>query len=274
MHDTQPDQTAAPRQIRRVRHELRFRLIEVIATERISPNMARITFGGPELEGFYSPGFDDHVKLFFPAAGQAVPPLPVLGERGLAFAEGVVPPVARDFTPRHFDATALRLVIDFALHENGPATQWARDAQPGQKIGLGGPRGSMIVPMDFDWHLLIGDATALPALARRLEELPSDAQILALIEVDGPADEIALTDIPVAARIVWVHQKPEGEALLEALAGAVFPEGACFAWVACESATAKRLREALIARGVGPKQMRASGYWRRGAAGTHDSFDE
>jgi NADPH-dependent ferric siderophore reductase len=28
-------------------------------------------------------------------------------------------------------------------------------------------RGSFILPTDFDWHLLIGDETALPALARR-----------------------------------------------------------------------------------------------------------
>lgn len=271
--EPQPAAQPAARQIQRLRHTLRFRLIEVIATERLSPHMARITFGGPDLDGFYSPGFDDHVKLFFPAAGQAEPVLPTLGERGISFPEGVVPPVARDFTPRSFDAAAGRLVIDFALHDTGPATQWARAAKPGQKIGLGGPRGSMILPMDYDWHLLVADATALPALARRLEELPATTPVLALIEVEGPADELALT-ASAAARITWVHSQDGADPLLAALAEASFPEGAYFAWVACESTTAKRLREALIARGASPKQIRASGYWRRGAVATHDHFDD
>lgn len=277
MNDHPQVQTAAQqqtgRQIQRVRHTLRFRLIEVTATERLSPHMARITFGGPDLDGFYSPGFDDHVKLFFPAPGEAEPALPTLGERGVSFPEGVVPPVARDFTPRSFDAATGRLVIDFALHETGPATQWAREAKPGQKIGLGGPRGSMILPMDYDWHLLIGDATALPALARRLEELPATTPVLALIEVDSAADELPLTASP-AARIIWVHTGSGTDPLITALANASFPEGDYFAWIACESATAKRLRESLIARGASPKQIRASGYWRKGAVGTHDHFDE
>lgn len=264
------------RQPKRVRHELRFRLIEVAAAERISPHMARITFGG-DLNGFDSPGFDDHVKLFFPAAGEEVPALPSFDGRSVVFPEGVARPVARDFTPRSFDAAQGVLVIDFALHDSGPATEWARGARPGSKIGLGGPRGSFLFPLDYDWHLLVGDATALPAIARRLEELPADARALALIEVGDAADELALT-APAGARVVWAHSKgtaADADPLLAALDGAVFPEGDYLAWVACESATARTVRQRLIeARGANPKQIRASGYWRRGDAGVHDSLDE
>lgn len=35
-------------------------------------------------------------------------------------------------------------------------------------------RGSMVVPDMFDSYLPIGDETALPAIARRLEELPAN----------------------------------------------------------------------------------------------------
>ena len=70
----------------------------------------------------------------------------------------------RDYTPRRHDAEAGTLEIDFALHEAGPATQWAEQAKVGDLLGVGGPRGSFIVPTDFDWHLLIGDDTALPAI--------------------------------------------------------------------------------------------------------------
>src|SRR6266568_4230449 len=74
-------------------------------------------------------------------------------------------PVMRDYTPRRFDAVQRELDIEFALHGDGPAATWAAQAAPGQRVMIGGPRGSFIVPTDFDWHLLIGDETALPAVA-------------------------------------------------------------------------------------------------------------
>jgi NADPH-dependent ferric siderophore reductase len=79
--------------------------------------------------------------------------------------------VRRDFTPRHYDQAARELTVEFALHATGAA--WARQAAPGQVAVIAGPRGSMIIPMDYAWHVLAGDATALPAIRRRLEELPA-----------------------------------------------------------------------------------------------------
>src|SRR3546814_1783518 len=81
-------------------------------------------------------------------------------------------PVARDFTPRHFDHARTELTIDVALHAHGPATDWAATVTEGQEVGIGGPRGSMLIPDSFHTHLLIGDETALPAIARRVDELP------------------------------------------------------------------------------------------------------
>ena len=56
------------RTAQRVRHALRFRHLSVVRTQKISPHMVRITLGGADLAGFNSPGFDDHVKVFFPDA--------------------------------------------------------------------------------------------------------------------------------------------------------------------------------------------------------------
>lgn len=265
------------RRPRRVRHELRFRLLDVRRVERLTPNMMRITLGGDELDGFQSPGFDDHVKLFFPAPGEEALARPELGEKGISFPEGRARPVMRDFTPRYYDPAARTLQIDFALHDAGVASDWARQAKPGQVLGVGGPRGSFILPTDFAWHLLIGDETALPAIARRLEELPVDTQAVVLAEVEGEADELSFAT-SAAATIHWVHRgsaAPGLVPLVDALKATVFPEGDFYAWIACESASAKQLRQVLIAEhGANPKWIRASGYWRRGAAGVHDSFDE
>ena len=62
-------------------------------------------------------------------------------------------------------------------------------AGPGKFLGVGGPRGSFIVPDDFDWYLLAGDETALPAIGRRLEELPAGTRALVVIEVADAGEE-------------------------------------------------------------------------------------
>ena len=275
-HDLPPAGGIPDRRPQRVRHELRFRMLTVQGVDALSPNMLRITLGGDELEGFVSAGFDDHVKVFFPAPGTDAPPRPQLGERGVSFPEGAARPVMRDFTPRHYDAAAGTLALDFALHEAGPATDWARQARPGQALAIGGPRGSFIVTPDFDWHLLVGDATALPAIARRLEELPAGARAIAVIEVEEAADAIALKTGP-GASVHWVYRAGQArdDVLVAALEEVEFPAGDYHAWVGCESAVARRVREVLITeRGANPKWVRASGYWRRGAEGIHDTFDE
>lgn len=260
----------------RVRHALRFRTLDVLAVEHVTPHLVRVTLGGADLEGFHSPGFDDHAKLFFPDEATGALTLPTAGPDGPVWPEGRKPTL-RDYTPRRFDAEAGTLAIDFALHVAGPATRWARQAAPGQRLGVGGPRGSFLVPTAFDGHLLIGDDTALPAISRRLAELPAGARALVLAEVDGPADHVAL---PSAADVTlaWVHREgaaPGAVPLLDALRAATLPAGDLHAWIGCESAAAKALRAHLVGeRGLNPKWVRASGYWRRGSAATHDTHDE
>jgi NADPH-dependent ferric siderophore reductase len=123
----------------RIRHEVRRRMLTVSSTELLTPRMRRFGFTSPELHDFVSASHDDHVKLFFPADGNG--------------SETCM----RDFTPRRFDRSRGMLVIDFALHEAGPATHWAISAQIGDTLEIGGPRGSSVVPDDFDWYLLVGD---------------------------------------------------------------------------------------------------------------------
>ncbi|RYF82395.1 MAG: siderophore-interacting protein [Comamonadaceae bacterium] len=276
MNDHTPTAATPDRRAQRVRHPLRFRRLTVLRAEQPTPHLIRITLGGPELEGFTSPGFDDHMKLFFPDPQTGALTLPTAGPDGPVWPDGPKP-VARDYTPHHHDPVAGTLQVDFALHEAGPATAWARQAKPGDLLGVGGPRGSFIVPTEFDWHLLIGDDTALPAIARRLAELPAHARVLVLAEVDSAADQVPL---PTAARsqVVWVHRDDAASAaeapLLLALRATPLPTGAFHAWIGCESAAAKALRAHLVQDcQANPQWIRASGYWRRGAAGTHDSHD-
>ena len=243
-------------QISRVRHELRRRKLEVLRVEQVTPAMLRIWLGGQELDGFTSLGADDHIKIFVP------------GVSGMEM---------RDFTPRHYDDATNELVIDFALHDAGPATAWARGANVGDTVEIGGPRGSVLVPADFDWWLLIGDETALPAMGRRLEELPQGTVVFTIAAVAQAAEEQAFaTRASLQAR--WVH-RPLAEAgdvapLLDALKSIVLPAGDGFIWIAAEASVARALRaHVLCEMRHTPQWLKASGYWVQGRADAHEKFE-
>lgn len=251
-----------PRAPRRVRHQPRRRTLTIKQVDKLAAHMIRVTLTG-DLEGFVSLGFDDHIKLFFPD--------------GTVDATGAPGALSRDFTPRRHDAAANILEIDFALHDAGPATRWAAQAKPGDTLTIGGPRNSFIIPTDFDWHLLVGDETALPAISRRLAELPAGARVLVVGEVDGAADEIAFAT-KADATVIWAHRNgasaSASDVLARKLAASKFPSGDYYAWIACESLTAKALRAQLLAdHHANPKWMRAAGYWRRGAVAIHEVFE-
>ena len=266
------------RTARRVRHETKRRLLQVRDVSRITPKMARVILGGDELSGFVSAAHDDHVKLFFPPPGQDKPALPTQTPNGPVYLEGVPPPAARDYTPRRYDAGANTLTIDFVLHGDGPAAAWATQARLGQFLGVGGPRGSFIVPDDFDWYLLAGDETALPAIGRRLEELPATTRALVVVEVADAGEEQRFS---TRARLEtrWLHRngaEPGARSpLQEAIAELKLPSGEGYAWVAAEAAAAKALRRHLVdERGLRKDRVKAAAYWKQGAVAVHENYDD
>lgn len=252
---------------RRVRHEPKRRRLDVVRVEKIAAHMVRVSLSGKELPGFTSLGFDDHIKLFFPGT-----------ELSRTAPDGEAKPISRDYTPRRYDPATNILEVDFALHEAGPATRWAEQVQPGQFLDIGGPRGSFIIPVDYDWHLLIGDETALPAIGRRLAELPADVRAIVLAEVDDAADRI-LFESPANVSVTWAYRRGAAPGSTDILSSTLrtlrLPAGDYYAWTACESLTAKALRTQLITQnGANPKWMRAAGYWRRGEAAVHDTHND
>jgi NADPH-dependent ferric siderophore reductase len=248
-----------PPAVQRVRHDTRMRLLTVRRVTRLADHLVRVTLAGDALAGFVSAAADDHVKVFFPGPGAPAP-------------------IARDYTPRRYDPASSELDIDFVLHGPGPASEWAAAVRPGQQLSIGGPRGSFVVSGHFDWYLLVGDDAAIPAIARRLEELPADAQVDVLIEVAGAGDETAL-QAPPATRLRWLHRgttEPGSPALLlAALRALELPPGLGYAWIACESGCARQLRQHLVdERGLDRAWVKAAGYWKRGAAASHERLDD
>ncbi|MEE4455073.1 siderophore-interacting protein [Novosphingobium resinovorum] len=244
-------------QITRVRHDLRRRRLAVCRREQVTPNMLRLVLTGDDLINFDSPAADDHVKLF------------------VANGEGIE--IGRNYTPRRYDLGAGELTIDFALHDAGPATNWARNAQPGDVAEIGGPRGSVIVPDDFDWWLLVGDETALPAIGRRIEEFGPGRRAISVVTVTGQ-QEIQTFNTAAEHLAVWVERPAERAddpaLLLDALRALTLPTGEGFIWIAAEANVARVVRNfALEELEHFPQWMRASGYWIKGSAGADEKFE-
>ena len=251
---------ANPQTIHRVMHEIKRRKLEVLRVVDLTPRMRRITLGGPELAGFISQGSDDHVKLFFPHTVEEQAALENL-QLSAGLKGNVMPPM-RDYTPRRYDLNTFELDIDFVLHGDGPAASWAAQAQPGQYLHIGGPRGSMVVPDIFDSYLLVGDETALPAIARRLEELPANRRALVVIEVENVLEEQPLNSA-AAVDVIWVHRDAPGEDLLSTVEGLKIPAGELYAWVATESVLSRKVRRVLLdTHGLNEEFVKAVGYWR------------
>ncbi|HTP38760.1 MAG TPA: siderophore-interacting protein [Steroidobacteraceae bacterium] len=251
------------RTVTRVRHEVRLRVLEVRAITQLSPELRRITLGGPELAGFHSAAPDDHVKCFF------FPP----GVTPVAPAPDAPRPPMRDYTPRRHDATRGELDIEFVLHGDGPAATWAAAAKVGDRLLIGGPRGSAIVPYRAAGYLLMGDEAALPAIGRWLDELPAGTPVTVFAEVANAASEVPLAT-QAALTLHWVHRDgaaPGTMRLLEALQAARLPKRDVYAWVAAETSVSRAIRRYLLEElGVAEDSIKTAGYWKQGVADHHD----
>ena len=263
--------------VQKLSHPIKVRRLTVKRITELSPSMRRITLTGDDLDGFLSASFDDHVKLMVPEKSGDELNLPILGESGLVFDENRPRPAMRDYTPRHYNADANELDIDFVLHHDGPATVWATQAQVGHTLGVAGPRGSFVVPTAFDWHVLIGDETALPAISRRLEELPASAKALVIIKIDRDDSRIELIS-RAKLEVHWVTEADVDAAGIGALEAAVrgltLPEGEGYIWAAGEYSDIKAVRQYIADEWVIDKsRIRASSYWRKSAPNTHKNFE-
>ncbi|MCO5966980.1 siderophore-interacting protein [Actinoallomurus soli] len=236
--------------------------------ERLTPHLIRVVIGGEELAGFSVGEYTDHyVKILFPVPGVEYPePFDMEAvHRDLPREQW---PRLRSYTVRAWDAEARELTIDFVYHgDHGLAGPWAARVRPGEEVLFLGPGGAYAPSEKADWHLLVGDESALPAIAASLERLPEGATARVFVEVAGAEEEVPL-DAPGDTRIVWLHRGTAevGEALVEAVRDLEFPPGEVHAFVHGEAGFVKRLRRHLrLERELSMDQLSISGYWRLGA---------
>lgn len=122
---------------------------------------------------------------------------------------------------------------------------------------------------------MIGDETALPAIAGICRSLSEAARGVAIIEIPTAADRQDIS-APTGMEITWVvrDESPQppgrpGELALRTLTAASLPDGAVHAHAIGESGLATGARRHLVQqRSVPKRHVDFVGYWRHGRAAT------
>ena len=253
----------------RIRREPpKYRRVVVRSVEPLTPYLLRIVLGGDELDGFAIEAPASSVRLLLPQPGSETLVMVTWTGNQFELPDGSRPPI-RTFTPRHFDADRNELTLDIVLHDHGLATDWARAAAPGQEVAISGPGRSDDLDPDARSHLLVGDESALPAIAQLLEWIPGDHSVQAHVEIRSRDAQIELPDHPNAT-VTW-HEEYGGASPGAAMADALMavtdlPDAV---WVAGEAAAVQRLRKYLFdERGRERASVTARGYWKHGRSAT------
>lgn len=237
------------------------RMMRVESIEDLTPAMRRIRLSGQHLRRFDTMKAL-HCKLLLPP--QNVEPVwPSLDHNGrFRLGNGIV----RKYTIRRLDPIAGWMDIDVLLHDPaGPGAAWANTARVGDDLCLIGPGGGGI-PVSGP-ALLLGDETALPAIARALETMTDGTGVTVVIEVSGPDEEQPIV-LPSGAVLHWMHRgaQTSGNGLVEAVSQ-IAPAADCYVWAGCEFAAFKAIRKTLRQTLSHPRDCHlVTAYWRSGIA--------
>jgi NADPH-dependent ferric siderophore reductase len=202
------------------------------ARQQISPHLVRLTLTG--VEGFTTTGIpDEWVGLVVPGQFQS-----------------------RYYTVRSWSPG--ELVIDVVVHQVGLVTEWVVRDCVGDRVTITAPKGSFAPPADASWLMLVGDLTAMPAMARIIEETDLPTRVWA--EVPDDLDDY----LPVRAEVTWLQPPGEGRSRLAAVVEDLeWPADEGYFWMAGESAQMRAIRKHLMRERRLPNHAYdVMGYWR------------
>lgn len=173
----------------------------------------------------------------------------------------------RAYTLSDVDEAAGHFAVDVVLHEPaGPASAWARRAEPGTTVAvttLGSSRFDLPEELPAG-YLLIGDSASIPAINAILGVVPAEVPIELYVEEHVGADRL----IPLAEHprtvVHWVPRRGE-TSLSEATEARDWSDW--YVWAATESGSLKHLRTRLRDEFGFPKsETHAQAYWYHGRA--------
>ncbi|MCW2765510.1 MAG: NADPH-dependent ferric siderophore reductase, contains FAD-binding and domain [Nocardioides sp.] len=212
---------------------------QVLTRVRVSDHLVRLVLGGPGLAEFESTGVpDEWVGLVVPGQFQS-----------------------RYYTVRSWDRSALELELDVVVHDVGLVTEWAARDVVGESVTVTEPKGSFAMPEDASWLILVGDLTAMPAMAR----ITASGSVPTFVWAEVPDD---LADyLPTYTTVHWLAQPGDGESRLSSVVEEIeWPAGDGYFWMAGESSQMRAIRKHLMReRRLPATAYDVMGYWRANA---------
>lgn len=259
--------------------------LEVLRSKRLAPHWVRVTLGGAEIDKFRPMGYDQWFRLFIPVGGEAgLERVPAKAHKMFGYLKFLrIPdgerPVMRNYTVREYRPatadTSAELDVDFVLHGSaaegtaGPASLWAQTCRPGEHVLIIDEGLTFNPERGTERVVLVGDETALPAIASICASLPSTATGVAIIEV--PSHDYALKfPHPNGIQVQWIVRTSAaspGALALELLADTTLPNAPFHTYAAGEQALASGVRKQLVSeRSIDKSTVSFCGYWKIGAS--------
>ncbi len=211
---------------------------QVLRRTQVSDHLVRLVLGGPGLAGFESTGVpDEWVGLVVPGQFQS-----------------------RYYTVRSWAGG--ELTLDVVIHDQGLVTEWASRDCVGDTVTVSEPKGSFDPPPEAAWLMLVGDLTALPAMARIVETTHLPTHVHA--EAADDLDDYLLSSPTVT--VDWLEPAADGGSRLAEVVEAIeWPPGEGYFWMAGESAQMRAIRKHLMREVRLPSTAYdVMGYWRAG----------
>ncbi len=211
----------------------------MLSRTRLDDHLVRLELGSPGLAAFESTGIpDEWVGLVVPGQFQS-----------------------RYYTVRAWDDE--RMTLDVVIHDSGLVTEWAAGDPVGDTVTIQPPQGSFSPPDDVAWVYLVGDLTALPAMARITESLPDHVLRHVWAEASAPVAGYFAAALEGQGDLTWTEPPASGSALAALVESLAWPEGPGYFWMAGESGQMRAIRRHLMRdlpeAGFGHDVM---GYWR------------
>lgn len=258
----------------RVPYVIGVRSARVVSRTQVTEHMLRLTVASSAIRDVPTHACDDHVGVVFPLADGTRNDPTFNADRQMLDWHSPSPPM-RKYTIRRHDVEAGEMDLDVVVHPGGLASDWATRADAGTEVVLVGPPGAVAFPHTYDHYVFAIDTTALPAVARWLDEGDwlQEREVTVQVVIDHDHDEETAYPLrPLPGLSVQWLSRAGGSQLADVVAGLDLGHDPAevFLFAAGEASDIKPLRRWSKQQGM---DALVTGYWKRGAA-DHDDHDD